>query len=100
MFPFDGKYLKVLTPITIDGSTPLVDEETNMAQFKETHSPLSAKRYFDKQNEHLPRHLRIRYTEIDSDKQKMDAEAEKVAQSKTVAPALKASKKDADELLK
>lgn len=101
-FPFDGKYLKVLSPVTWDGMVPKVDEETGVAEYKESHHPLSAKKFLEEQNESLPRHLRKKIVVVDSDTQRMDAEAKKIADGKSAPPALgKTIKKaEVDELIK
>lgn len=89
MFPFDGKYLKVLSIRTIDGVVPKIDDDTNMAEYKETHLPLSAQKYIDIQNETLPKHLRKKYSIVDSDVEKIDSEGAKMIGKKTAPPALK-----------
>lgn len=81
MFPFDGKYLKVLTPVTIDGRTPKTDENDTKV-FKESHSPLTARKYLDKYNDSLPKELKLRITEVDSDAEKISPEAQEVIKNK------------------
>lgn len=86
-FPFDGKYLRILTPRTTNGIVPMTDEETDVVILKETHAPLSAKRYYEQQNEVLPKHLRHRITEIDTDAPKEATEEEKAVMDKKKIPA-------------
>lgn len=54
---FKGDYLRVLTPKTSDGVSPLVDGEGRI-QYREDHLPLSAKKMLDKKNEKLTPVLR------------------------------------------
>lgn len=52
-------YLRVTTPQTIDGTTLRYDEENGERVVKkETHLPLTAKKYMDAENENLPNHLK------------------------------------------
>ena len=81
IFPFGGKYLKVLTPRTTNGVIPEMDEN-NVAQFKETHLPLTARTYLEKQNDGLPKHLHHRITVMDSDTKKIDTEMQEVLDKK------------------
>lgn len=55
---FPGKYLRVLSPRTVDGITPQM--ENDKLVFKEDHLPLSAKAFLEKQNENLPEILKKR----------------------------------------
>lgn len=53
---FDGPYLRVLTPETIDGiNLRMVNERI---VYKESHLPLSAKKHLERKNNKLPTHLR------------------------------------------
>lgn len=99
MFPFDGKYLKVMTPQTTNGTDLKIDDETDKIVYKESHLPLSALKSLEAQNEQLPKSLRKKITIIDSDIQRKDPEADKVLVGKGADPALK-GKKAVDELLK
>lgn len=53
---FQGNYLRVLSPRTVDGVTPLLTDGT--LQYKEQFLPLSAKPFLDLQNKDLPEILR------------------------------------------
>lgn len=50
---FKGSYLRVLTPCTTDGTSPMMDEDGRIVK-KETFLPVSAKRDLDIQNKYLP----------------------------------------------
>lgn len=52
---FEGPYLRVLTPQTIDGSNVLI--QNDKVVYKETHLPLTAKKQFERKNLKLPKHL-------------------------------------------
>lgn len=60
---FQGKYLRVLTPRTIDGTTPLLFD--GMLQYKEDFLPFSAKLFLERQNKDLPEILRKKIEVID-----------------------------------
>lgn len=49
---FQGNYLRVSTPRTLDGVTPLLKDEK--LQYKEDFLPLSAKPFLEAQNKDLP----------------------------------------------
>lgn len=53
---FTGNYLRVLTPRTTDGNTPLL--VGGVQQYKETALPFSAKKKLESRNRQLPGHLR------------------------------------------
>lgn len=53
LFTFKGPYLRVTTPITTNGTTPLI--VNGQQQFEETHLPITAKKELDKHNAHLKR---------------------------------------------
>lgn len=54
---FKGDYLRVLSPVTIDGLTPKMDSEGKMI-YKEDHLPVTAQKILEKKNLKLPQHLR------------------------------------------
>lgn len=54
---FTEGYLRVISPMTIDGSHPRFDERGQI-MYKETELPLTAKRHLDRQNRNLPDHLK------------------------------------------
>lgn len=54
---FTEGYLRVTSPVTIDGSRPRYDERGQM-MYKETELPLSAKKHLVRQNNILPEHLK------------------------------------------
>lgn len=91
IFPFGGKYLRVLTPKTTDGLTPQLDDD-DRALFKETHLPLTSLSYLEKQNDGLPKHLRHRITVMDSETKQIDSEMSEVLSKKKAGPALKKEK--------
>jgi hypothetical protein len=53
---FTGNYLRVLTPRTTDGNTPLLID--GQQQYKETALPLTALKRLEARNRQLPNHLR------------------------------------------
>jgi hypothetical protein len=53
---FTGNYLRVLTPRTTDGNTPLLIG--GQQQYKETALPFTARKRLDARNRQLPSHLR------------------------------------------
>jgi len=50
-------YLRVLTPITIDGSTPKLSEISKTQMYKETHLPVTAKKHLERENKFRANHL-------------------------------------------
>ena len=60
---FQGKYLRVLSPRTVDGTTPLL--VNGMLQYKEEFLPISAKPFLERQNKDLPEILRKKIEIID-----------------------------------
>lgn len=61
---FDGPYLRVLTPKTSNGVTPIIDEMTGKVVYREDHLPLSAKKGLEKENKYLPNHLKHKIEEV------------------------------------
>jgi hypothetical protein len=59
---FKGKYLRVTTPITTNGTLPLTIN--GQQQFEETFLPLTAQKELEKKNRHLERtgsaHLKMK----------------------------------------
>lgn len=53
MSNFKGKYLRVTTPVTTNGTTPLLIN--GVQQTEETHLPVTAKKDLEKHNAHLVR---------------------------------------------
>ena len=65
---FGGKaYLRVLTPQTTDGTNLRYDEATERVIKKETHLPLTARKFLEAENEQLPAQLRHVISEVDGD---------------------------------
>lgn len=50
---FKGKYLRVTTPITTNGTLPLIIN--GQQQYEETHLPVTAMKELEKKNKHLER---------------------------------------------
>ena len=61
---FQGNYLRVLSPRTVDGVTPLLTD--GVLQYKEEFLPLSAKPFLEIQNKELPEILRKKIILVDS----------------------------------
>lgn len=59
-------YLRVTSPLTIDGVRPKYDQRGQM-MYKETELPLTAKKYMDEQNRKLPDHLKKKIEVIKAD---------------------------------
>jgi len=70
---FEGKHLRVLSPRTIDGVTPLLVNDT--LQYKEEFLPLSAKPFLERQNKDLPEILRKKIEVIDGSQDSAAAKA-------------------------
>lgn len=88
IFPFGGKYLRVLTPKTTNGTTPMMDENDRLV-FKETHLPMTAKKDLERQNETLSKELQHRITVVDSSIPVMSKEQQAVIDKKNRAAKLK-----------
>lgn len=54
---FKGDYLRVLSPVTTDGTTPVIGEDGKI-KYKEDHLPTTAQKILEKKNLKLPVHLR------------------------------------------
>jgi hypothetical protein len=54
---FKGDYLRVLSPVTIDGMTPKIGADGKV-EYKEDHLPVTAQKILEKKNLKLPVHLR------------------------------------------
>jgi len=59
---FQGDYLRVLTPETIDGVT--IKMVNDRMSFKESHMPLSALKDLQRENDRLPTHLKHRIERV------------------------------------
>jgi hypothetical protein len=57
-----GDYLRVETPITSDGVSPVTNN--GQVQYREDHLPLSSKKYLEAKNQRLPEYLRKRITVV------------------------------------
>lgn len=57
MSNFQGDYLRVLTPITSDG-TQVEYGPDGRIKFKESHAPLESKQHFERENRRLPNGLK------------------------------------------
>lgn len=63
---FKGNYLRVSTPVTIDGVTPQTDSNDRIV-YKETFLPLTAEDALRKQNEKLPPILKKKIEVVKND---------------------------------
>lgn len=61
---FNGNYLRVLTPQTIDGIN-LAYDANQRPIFKETHLPLTARKHLERKNEKLPAQLKKKIELVD-----------------------------------
>lgn len=64
MSNFSGSYLRVLTPKTQNGVIPLQGPDGRVV-YKESHLPLTARKYLDRKNKKLPQYLKHIITEVD-----------------------------------
>lgn len=65
---FGGKpYLRVLTPQTTDGTNLRYDESNERAIKKETHLPLTARKFLEAENEQLPDQLKHKIEVVDGE---------------------------------
>jgi hypothetical protein len=71
MYFLNGDHIRVVTPITVNGVIPKLDEH-GMQAYKETFLPLTAKKFIEEQNLNLPNHLK-KIIEIISDKDEQPA---------------------------
>ena len=60
---FKGKYLRVLTPRTVDGNIHLLVDDK--VQYKETHLPFSALKSLEKENAKRASHLKHKIEVVD-----------------------------------
>src|SRR6186713_1919760 len=65
---YNGPYLRVLTPRTTDGTSPLIGADDKV-QYKEAHLPLSAKAALEDQNRKLPKYLQKRIEVVSGHKE-------------------------------
>jgi hypothetical protein len=80
----EEKYLRVLTPQTVDGINLKYDERTERVIRKETFLPLTAKKHLEAENETLPIQLRHTIEVVDgSVKQEIKGSKPAVAISPT-----------------
>lgn len=54
---FKGDYLRVLSPVTVDGMTPKMSNDGRQ-EYKEDHLPVSALKGLERRNLKYPPHLR------------------------------------------
>lgn len=73
----NGDHLRILTPVTIDGITLKLDE-SNKAQYKETHLPMTAKKAMMLQNTRLPNHLKKKIEVVSANQPAVEATGEEV----------------------
>lgn len=64
----NNSYLRVLTPQTIDGVNLAYDEDKKPI-FKETHLPLTAKKYLEIENENRPQQIKHTLEVVDVKKE-------------------------------
>lgn len=53
----NGDHLRVVTPVTVDGDRPKI--ENGQQVYKETQLPLTAKKHLEERNSALPKHLKM-----------------------------------------
>jgi len=78
---FKGNYLRVSTPVTIDGVTPQTDANDRIV-YKETFLPLTAEDHLRKQNEKLPPILKKKIEVVKNDEQGTPVPVTKTATAK------------------
>lgn len=65
---FKGSYLRVLSPKTTDGRTPMIGADGKVV-LKEQHLPISAKRDLEIQNKDLPEILKKKIEIVNGDEE-------------------------------
>lgn len=101
---FNGNYLRVLTPQTIDGIN-LAYDANQRPIFKETHLPLTARKHLERKNEKLPAQLKKKIEVVDVESyaaiEEVPAHVTHTEKPKANKPAAKKteakSKKESDE---
>lgn len=78
-------YLRVTSPLTIDGTRPRYDEQGRM-MYKETELPLSAKKHLERQNNDLPDHLKKKIEVIKPGEDGITTSGTPAAEDKGIAP--------------
>lgn len=85
-----GSYLRVLTPITSDGISPVT--ENDKIKYREDHLPLTAKKMLEAKNAKLSPHLRKKIEEVNEysqpkyTKPQKEVEVEESFEVETVTP--------------
>ncbi len=57
MSNFQGDYLRVKTPVTVDGNQ-IEHTPDGRIKYNEQHAPLESKRFFEQENKRLPNQLK------------------------------------------
>lgn len=70
---FTGNYLRVLSPVTSNGTNPKIGDDGRV-QYKEALLPLTAKKALESQNNKLPEHLRKKIEVVNSTMETIEAE--------------------------
>ena len=73
---FTGSYLRVNTPRTIDGATPLLVD--GVLQYKEDFLPLSARQFLEEQNKNLPEILRKKIEVVKPNEAQKEPQTKKI----------------------
>ena len=89
---FTQGYLRVTSPLTIDGTRPKYDEQGRM-MYKETELPLTAKKHLDRQNINLPNHLKKKIEVVGPDMPAAVQSGAQEKQNKETAPGTEGVKK-------
>lgn len=64
MFQFDQPHLRVTKPITFNGVSPVIDQESGKVKSKTVHLPLAAEKGLLEQNNRLPDGLKMKIEKI------------------------------------
>lgn len=64
MFQFDQAHLRVTKPLTNNGISPVVDQETGRIKTKIVHLPLASEKGLLEQNNRLPDGLKMKIEKI------------------------------------
>lgn len=78
--------IRVVSPVTEDGSRIKIDPITEKAVYREDFFPLSAKRAFEEQNAKLPAHLRKKIEVLQDQPIPQKSVAEPGEQADIIAP--------------
>jgi hypothetical protein len=90
------KHLRIRTPNTKDGLTPIRDDESGEISYKTTLVPLSARKAFERENSKLPKFMKHIIEEMDGDREETRSQARRQT-GKNKQPAAQTSNDSKDD---